>query len=230
VAHGLARLADTKIHLRTTGPTPDCDSWNFDVDLTVTDDAARAAFQEALGLPECIAIDPEDPAGDLSSWSDAIRSFLEAFDRNLKPEIYIVAGDLIYRMDNPCLCSDADTQVQNSFHDFVQRPLERWAANGSIQTDEYGYRGPWLPMDGNFEMNAVLNTQYSVGVYGMAPDQTEHCNFKYLEFPRLEVQFDWDTAEDCEYVEGEPGDDQWNWFSQLLASARPAQFSRYIDV
>ena len=28
----------------------------------------------------------------------------------------------------------------------------------SIQTDEYGYRGPWLPMDGNFEMNAVLNT------------------------------------------------------------------------
>jgi len=221
VAYGSVRLADTQLHLRSTGPTPANDAWTFDVDLT-----HGRAVHESLGLPETIAIKPDEPLAVSSPpFRGVIASFLESFDQNLKPEIYIVAGDRISRMDSPCSCLD-DYEMEISYHDFVQLPLEHWAQRGEVQTDSVTrIRGPWLPMTSTFqEMNAALETRWTVGYYEVPPESVDH--FLFSEQVQLQVCFRWEDAGWNGHFEGGPGDDQWNWFSQLLASASPVLFPR----
>jgi len=74
-----------------------------------------------LSTPASITMEEDEDGG---CNTDAVWRMIveanEAMDEKMRQEIYVVAGDAVWRMDTPCRCSDNLTLANTFFHDFFE--------------------------------------------------------------------------------------------------------------
>jgi len=229
VASGSVRLADANLHEVEHPPAPEWENdWKFNVRLRLDCADGRRSLRDAFALPESIPLDPEHPLRNTEPpFPDVVRHHVLTFDRDFRQELYIVAGDAIYRLDQEEVsCSGSLDDALADYNSGVLFPCQLWAERGTLDPEMV----PGLRMRVEYEdLNAVVTSRWNVADYDLASDErsfelTWHAPIT-MEFHASWEKWGFYLYDERVDVDG-PGPEGWNYFCRLLAAARPVAFPR----
>ena len=251
-AYGARRLSelDPDLH-RTQYPrgnnNNEVKDWMFDmpmdhIDQDFVDGPGLAA---ALSLPQRIAVSPEKfllgtPAAGHVQWgepAEVARRLLETFcrqaDANLLPEIYVVAGDDIWLLNQEgryAYRSDARESF-DYYHDHCQGPLHDWhTGHYTPSPDDDPYALPWFPLvqHKHFPWMTARWTLGSYGGDGFA-DLMESTSVKFAPYVCLEFCAWWSDSDRAtqDFDDAAAADAaEHEHLCRILATNRPIRFPR----
>ena len=231
-----ARLADVTLHVDETSLGKDV--WRFDVSSKPVPSSTQELLRTTFNLSETpMIIGDSEAAGELiGPIEEAIEEVVRRLEDELKQEVFVVAGDAIYRLDEPrCVDFPDAWRMQN----VIYNSREKWGNPPQFSVNaefrhtnfamkiiytlgSYVARHPYQAPEGDpFMMDHrldVLNLRVKALNYCSRNSSSPFCYDIYSP-PDGPWQYDNDVERDA-----------WNWYCnfmcQLLAAADPARFPR----
>ena len=227
-----ARLADVTIHVDETSYGKDV--WRFDVSSKPVPSSTQELLRTTFSLSETPMIVGDSGAANLLT--GPIRVVEDRITDELKQEVFVVAGDAIYRLDEPrCIDFPDAWRMRNVIYN---RP-EEWGTPPQFPVDakfshtnfameciytlgSYVARHPYLAPEGD---PFVMDHRFDV--LNLRVTAVDACSRYYASPFCYEIYSPpdgpWEYDNDVER-------DAWNWYCnfmcQLLAAADPARFPR----
>jgi len=200
-------------------------------------DEHREVMRQTLQLPDQIELDLENGTtvpGDLPALVEATCRLV---DERLRQEIYVVAGDQVWRLNAFQAAIGSLDQSVGMLEGNFDDPFEEVCNNGGSFIDVY----PFVPLQCNFErINCAMATTWMMGCYdgeyeeGHSPSDPLVYTTDPLGFTKateLELYAQWQSC----IVDGivastgtDDDDDGLSYFRQLLASTRPVRIARAV--
>ena len=219
-------------------------NWLLEIPLETvarTWDEHRDVMRQTLQLPDQIELDLENGTtapGDLHSLVEATCRLVDA---RLRQEIYVVAGDQVWRLDTLQYCIGSLDQSVGMLEGNFDAPFEDQRINPGSFTDPT----PFVPLQCNFDrINCAMSTTWMMGCYdyvdfplyeeGRSPSEplvytTDPLG--YTTATELELYAGWQKclADNVVAATGTDDDaDGLSYLRQLLASTRPVRIARAV--
>ena len=247
IAHGTRRLSELDLHAHNFSGYSENSlrDWNFEfpmdhVDHDVLDGPGLAA---ALSLPGQIAISPghflvgTPNADHVPVWGEpdeVIHRLLETFcrqaDANLLPEIYVVAGDEIWRISEEDDVFDAEESF-DYYNDHFKQPFRFWhSGDYTPSPDDDPHDLPWFPVVRHNQL-CFMTARWTHGSYGGDgfADLMESMSVKFGRYVSLEFDAWWsdsnlapDEYDDAAAARAA----EHECLCRILATTRPVRFPR----
>ena len=216
-------------------------NWSLGIPLETvapTWDEHRDVMRQTLQLPDQIELDLETGTttpGDLPALVEATCRLVDA---RLRQEIYVVAGDQVWRLDTLQYCIGSLDQSVGMLEGNFDDPFEDQRINPGSFTDPT----PFVPLLCNFDrINCAMSTTWMMGCYdyvdfplyeeGRSPSEplvytTDPLG--YTTATELELYAGWQKclADNVVAATGTDDDaDGLSYLRQLLASTRPVRIA-----
>ena len=206
----------------------------------------RDVMRQILQLPDEIALDLENGTtvpGDLPSLVEATCRLV---DDCLRQEIFVVAGDQVWRLDALRACIDSVEQSVSMLEGNFDKPFEEIRAAGGSFIEF----SPWVPLECHFDkINCAMSTTWSMGCYDYLGYEGNGDEYEEGRSPADPLVYTTETIKYCatalklyagweeclgknivaaHAASGTAADDGHSYFCQLLASTRPVRIARAV--
>ena len=222
-------------------------NWSLGIPLETvapTWDEHRDVMRQTLQLPDQIELDLENGTtvpGDLPALVEATCRLV---DERLRQEIYVVAGDQVWRLNAFQAAIGSLDQSVGMLEGNFDDPFEEVCNNGGSFIDVY----PFVPLQCNFErINCAMATYWRMGCYdylgfdgdeyeeGRSPADPLVYTTETIKYDAMTLEWTawWGRCVERNYVSAHTGsytdnDDGHFYLSQLLASTRPVRIARAV--
>ena len=209
-------------------------------------DEHREVMRQTLQLPDQIELDLENGTTVPADLATLMEATCRLVDARLRQEIYIVAGDQVWRLDTLRACSERDNLnlSLDGLNRYFYLPYEDQRASGG---SFIGF-SPSVPLDCHFEtINCAMATTWKMGCYdylgfdgdeyeeGRSPADPLVYTTETIKYDAMTLEWTawWGRCVERNYVSAHTGsytdnDDGHFYLSQLLASTRPVRIARAV--
>ena len=224
-------------------------NWLLEIPLETvarTWDEHRDVMRQTLQLPDQIELDLENGTTVPADLATLMEATCRLVDARLRQEIYIVAGDQVWRLDTLRACSERDNlnlSLDGLNRYFYQPYADQRASGGSF----IGF-SPSVPLECHFEnINCAMATYWRMGCYdylgfdgdeyeeGRSPADPLVYTTETIKYDAMTLEWTawWGRCVERNYVSAHTGsytdnDDGHFYLSQLLASTRPVRIARAV--
>ena len=206
-----------------------------------TEDEHRDLMRQILQLPAEIALDLDAGTTEPEDLAALVETTCRLVDARLRQEVFVVAGDQVWRLDAPRACYDClDASLE-------MLDLNFFGQFDNVRGGSFGPGTPTVPLHFHFNrINCAMSTILNVGCYdylgylgaaeyeeGRSPSDPLVYTTERIKYPAttLELFAGWENCLASGIVAAtgtDDDDDGLSYLRQLLASTRPVRIARAV--
>ena len=201
----------------------------------------RDLMRQILQLPAEIALDVDAGTTEPEDLAALVETTCRLVDARLRQEVFVVAGDQVWRLDAPRACYDClDASLE-------MLDLNFFGQFDNVRGGSFGPGTPTVPLHFHFNrINCAMSTILNVGCYdylgylgaaeyeeGRSPSDPLVYTTERIKYPAttLELFAGWENCLASGIVAAtgtDDDDDGLSYLRQLLASTRPVRIARAV--